>query len=342
MFWVVARSRNYTQSVRHREETQDTVAIIFWTLEWVSFPVPSSTSPMPTDLVSIWATDLSLFSCQLIARLDLGLLARPLSLPSLIHPSFPVLPGTQNDLIHWVENAIKLCWKKQSNGFSNYFLRRFSALGVILAVILRMGLSIAGGWALCPDHGMHPANTYTIPAPGRGGRVGFNADRVSSSLPLLCVCGEQGTGHRSHTILFFKLLFHRTQMKEGVCVCVCSGPYTHAHSHGMLCYFKSASFLPSSVCGPSSLTARGAGVVGVLSRVAGADGGRAGAQVPAVADTGGETDEDGHWALCSGEVTSCPLENWAQTDHTGGGVCKAREAGGTWDGDRRTRRCTRK
>ena len=105
----------------------------------------------------------------MIARLDLGLLARPLSLPSPIHPSFPVLPGTQNDLIHWVENAIKLCWKKQSNGFSNYFLRRFSALGVILAVILRMGLSIAGGWALCPDHGMHPANTYTIPAPGGAG-----------------------------------------------------------------------------------------------------------------------------------------------------------------------------
>lgn len=50
--------------------------------------------------------------------------------------------------------------------------------------------------------------------------------------------------------------------------------------------------------------------MGVLFSVVGTDGGRVKAQVPAVADTGGETDEDGHWALCAGELTSCPLENW--------------------------------
>lgn len=49
--------------------------------------------------------------------------------------------------------------------------------------------------------------------------------------------------------------------------------------------------------------------MGVLFSVVGIDGGRVKAQVPAVADTGRETDEDGHWALCAGELTSCPLEN---------------------------------
>lgn len=46
--------------------------------------------------------------------------------------------------------------------------------------------------------------------------------------------------------------------------------------------------------------------MGVLSRVAGADGGRARAQVPVVADTGRETDEDGHWALCQGSLLPVP------------------------------------
>lgn len=36
---------------------------------------------------------------------------------------------------------------------------------------------------------------------------------------------------------------------------------------------------------------------------------------PAGADTGGGTDEDGHWALGSGSYF-CALENWEQTHHT--------------------------
>lgn len=58
----------------------------------------------------------------------------------------------------------------------------------------------------------------------------------------------------------------------------------------------------------------------------GIDGGRARVRVPAVADTGRETNEDGHWALCSGEPTSCPLGNWEQTDHTW--VCKGKRGSG--------------
>ena len=65
--------------------------------------------------------------------------------------------------------------------------------------------------------------------------------------------------------------------------------------------------LPSSGGGPSSFGAPSQGRVGVLSRVAGADGGRARAQVPVVADTGGETDEDGHWALCQGSLLPVPF-----------------------------------
>lgn len=64
--------------------------------------------------------------------------------------------------------------------------------------------------------------------------------------------------------------------------------------------------LPSSGGSPSSFRAPSQGRVGVLSRVAGADGGRARAQVPVVADTGGETDEDGHWALCQGSLLPVP------------------------------------
>lgn len=64
--------------------------------------------------------------------------------------------------------------------------------------------------------------------------------------------------------------------------------------------------LPSSGGGPSSFGAPSQGRVGVLSRVSGADGGRARAQVPVVADTGGETDEDGHWALCQGSLLPVP------------------------------------
>ena len=64
--------------------------------------------------------------------------------------------------------------------------------------------------------------------------------------------------------------------------------------------------LPSSRGGPSSFRAPSQGRVGVLSRVAGADGGRARAQVPVVADTGRETDGDGHWALCQGSLLPVP------------------------------------
>lgn len=87
-------------------------------------------------------------------------------------------------------------------------------------------------------------------------------------------------------------------MKERhVCLCVL-GPPPHP-SHKMLCCFKSISFLCPSAA-PLPVLPRSRGPAGVFSGVAGAGGGGVRTQVPAVADTGRETDEDGHRALCSG------------------------------------------
>lgn len=73
----------------------------------------------------------------------------------------------------------------------------------------------------------------------------------------------------------------------------------------MLCCFKSIGFLRPSAA-PLPGLPQGRGPVGVFSGKAGTGGGGARAQVPAVADTGRETDEDGHRALCSGGLLPVP------------------------------------
>ena len=90
-----------------------------------------------------------------------------------------------------------------------------------------------------------------------------------------------------------------------MCLCVFRPIHTRAHPQNPL-LFSIHNVLPLTAAGPSSFRAPSQGGVGVLSRVMGADGGRARAQVPAVADTGGETDEDGHWALCQGSLLPVP------------------------------------
>lgn len=106
-------------------------------------------------------------------------------------------------------------------------------------------------------------------------------------------------GHLPHTFLFFKLLWSLPwDSNEGeACVFVCAQAHTHTRAHPQDASIRS--FLHPSAA-PPSFTAQSRGPVGVFSGVVGADGGRARAQVPAVADTGRETDEDGHRALCSG------------------------------------------
>lgn len=131
----------------------------------------------------------------------------------------------------------------------------------------------------------------------------------------LRVCGEQSMGHLAHTFLFFKLLWSlplNSNKGEG-CVCVFRPIHTCAHPQNPLLVSV------HSICSPSSSMAPNQGRVGVLSRVAGAGGGRAKAQVPAVADTGGETDEMGTGHCAQGSLLPVPWRTAAGGGALGGG-----------------------
>ena len=109
-------------------------------------------------------------------------------------------------------------------------------------------------------------------------------------------------GHLAHTFLFFKLLRSlplNSNKGEG-CVCVFRPIHTCAHPQNPLLVSV------HSICSPSSSMAPNQGRVGVLSRVVGVGGGRAKAQVPAVADTGGETDEMGTGHCAQGSLLPVP------------------------------------
>lgn len=156
------------------------------------------------------------------------------------------------------------------------------------------------------------ANTLTVSShTGQAGRVGFGCGRSIFPLPLFHVCGEHDMGHLSYKFLFLKLLCSLPyDSNEGqACVFVCAQAHTHTGTPtGRFAILNpSASFI--------RLQRPRWGPVGVFSGVAGADGGGARARVPAVADTGRETDEDGHRARCSGGDCLSPGEWGTDKSH---------------------------
>lgn len=189
--------------------------------------------------------------------------------------------------------------KKKKKLISKWFLQIVSALGVILAVFLQL---VSGYW------------------PPK------DANNISTLHPLSSCLFVRGAGASFTHILFFEASVVSSiglTWRRGVCWCAFR-PCTHVHTHNILCSFQSTtSFLrrrPLFLWGPKS---------GQSGRpLQGGRGRWRQSEDPSPSGGRHRRRDRRRWALGTvpGEITSCPLENWAKTRGTR--VCKNKRGSG--------------